>query len=224
MILSFLLLAQTKTSATIEIILFLLVAAIIGYITAWLYYRSVYMKKIGAREAELEKREKMIRELKEQLDKLQSERDNLERELKSVRGEIENKNVEIRNLDMKHNALQTLHTEAVEEIEELKIKLKAAKASLEEKDDVLVRVARRKHLLDYSSFGTATAEEKDNLKMIKGIGPFIEKRLHALEIFTFRQISKFSKKDIDTVNEAIEYFRGRIERDKWLDQAKELLS
>jgi len=48
--------------------------------------------------------------------------------------------------------------------------------------------------------------------MISGIGPFIEERLHALDIFTFSQISKFTSEDINTINDAIEYFSGRIER------------
>jgi predicted flap endonuclease-1-like 5' DNA nuclease len=94
---------------------------------------------------------------------------------------------------------------------------------LYEKDEALVLIAQRKHLLDYNSLGTAISAEKDDLKMISGIGPFIEERLHALDIFTFRQISKFTKKDINTINIAIEYFSGRIERDEWVAQAKELV-
>ena len=97
--------------------------------------------------------------------------------------------------------------------------------SLLEKDNeiehlILDNIAQRKHLLDYKSFGTATEAEKDDLKMISGIGPFIEKRLHALDIYTFRQISKFTARDIETINVAIIYFSGRIERDEWVAQAK----
>jgi predicted flap endonuclease-1-like 5' DNA nuclease len=87
----------------------------------------------------------------------------------------------------------------------------------------LILIAQRKHLLDYKSFGTATEAEKDDLKMISGIGPFIEERLHALDIYTFRQISKFTPQDINTINDAIEYFSGRIERDEWIAQARELV-
>jgi predicted flap endonuclease-1-like 5' DNA nuclease len=78
-------------------------------------------------------------------------------------------------------------------------------------------------LLDYSSFGTATEAEKDDLQMISGIGPFIEERLHEIDIFTFLQISKFTKRDINTIDIAIEYFSGRIERDEWVAQAEELV-
>jgi peptidoglycan hydrolase CwlO-like protein len=45
-------LAQTKTAAIFEILLLLLVAAIIGYIIAWQYYKSVYTKKIDILESE----------------------------------------------------------------------------------------------------------------------------------------------------------------------------
>jgi predicted flap endonuclease-1-like 5' DNA nuclease len=59
--------------------------------------------------------------------------------------------------------------------------------------------------------------------MISGIGPFIEERLNALDIYTFIQIGKFTTHDIDTINDAIEYFSGRIERDEWVAQARELV-
>jgi predicted flap endonuclease-1-like 5' DNA nuclease len=88
---------------------------------------------------------------------------------------------------------------------------------------ILAHIAERKHLLDYKSFGTATEAEKDDLKMISGIGPFIERRLHAVDIYTFRQISKFTAKDIEKINVAIVYFSGRIERDEWVAQARELV-
>jgi len=86
-----------------------------------------------------------------------------------------------------------------------------------------VNIAKGRQLLDYKSFGIATEAEKDDLKMISGIGPFIEERLHALAIYTFSQISKFTAQDIETINDAIEYFSGRIERDEWVAQARELV-
>jgi predicted flap endonuclease-1-like 5' DNA nuclease len=48
-------------------------------------------------------------------------------------------------------------------------------------------------------------------------------KLNALDIYTFRQISNFDKDDIAAVTEAIEYFPGRIERDEWIFQAKEVI-
>jgi predicted flap endonuclease-1-like 5' DNA nuclease len=166
------LLVQTKGVATIEIISMLLGAAIIGYITAWLYYKSIYTKRIEA---------------------IESDKHELNNRIVNLNGEI--------------NELHKSLSEKDDEMENL----------------ILVNIAQRKHLLDYKSFGTATEAEKDDLKMISGIGPFIERRLHAVDIYTFRQISKFTAKDIETINVAIVYFSGRIERDEWVAQARELV-
>jgi predicted flap endonuclease-1-like 5' DNA nuclease len=203
------LLAQTKSAATIEIILLLLGAVIIGYVTAWLYYKSVYVKQIEDNEAEIDKLKKQISDLEEDrlnFQKLLLEKDN-----------------EIIHLKKEMKAFKALNAEAVQETDDLTLKNEETEQLLSERDEALADIAKRKHLLDYNSFGTASDTEKDDLKMISGIGPFIEERLHALDIYTFKQISKFTKKDIETINVAIEYFSGRIERDEWVAQAKELV-
>ncbi len=76
--------------------------------------------------------------------------------------------------------------------------------------------------LNFDSFGVADASVKDDLKLISGVGPFIEEKLNSIGIYTFDQISRFTKEDIDTVTELIQFFPGRIERDNWTDQASKL--
>jgi predicted flap endonuclease-1-like 5' DNA nuclease len=66
--------------------------------------------------------------------------------------------------------------------------------------------------------------EKDDLTLIKGIGPFIEKRLNMLGIYTFRQISEFTPETIEHISKAIEFFPKRIVRDNWVGQAKDFCS
>lgn len=63
--------------------------------------------------------------------------------------------------------------------------------------------------------------EKDDLKLISGVGPVLEEKLNDLGIFHFWQVAKFEARDIDLVNDAMA-FPGRIERDEWIDQAKNL--
>jgi len=63
--------------------------------------------------------------------------------------------------------------------------------------------------------------DKDDLKLISGVGPVLEDKLNELGIYHFWQIAKFEAKDIDLVNDAMA-FPGRIERDEWIDQAKTL--
>ena len=108
--------------------------------------------------------------------------------------------------------------------EEAKKAAAAKPANKEEKKKAeLKRVKERSKSIDFKVLGTAKASEKDDLQVIKGIGPFIEEKLNALGIYTYLQISKMTDKLEDQVNEAIEFFPGRVKRDQWVNQAKILL-
>lgn len=63
---------------------------------------------------------------------------------------------------------------------------------------------------------------KDDLKLIAGVGPFIEKKLNGLGLFSYKQIAALDHNAIQLVTEAIEFFPGRIERDNWVGQAQDL--
>lgn len=67
--------------------------------------------------------------------------------------------------------------------------------------------------------GSVTAAG-DDLKRISGIGPAIERVLHANGITTFRQIAEWSEIDIDRVATQLGAFRDRIRREGWTDQAR----
>ncbi|RJV00506.1 MAG: hypothetical protein DWC06_06955, partial [Candidatus Poseidoniales archaeon] len=91
------------------------------------------------------------------------------------------------------------------------------------KKEELKRVKANASKIDFKVLGTAKASDKDDLQIIKGIGPFIEEKLNALGIYTYLQISKMTSKLEDNVNLAIEFFPGRVKRDQWVAQAKILL-
>lgn len=61
----------------------------------------------------------------------------------------------------------------------------------------------------------------DDLKKIKGVGPALEKTLNELGFYHFDQIAGWRKKEIEWVDERLK-FKGRIERDEWIKQAKAL--
>ena len=65
------------------------------------------------------------------------------------------------------------------------------------------------------------AGEPDDLKQIGGIGPALEKKLNALGITTFAQIAALNEDQIKAIDETLN-FQGRIERDKWVEQAQTL--
>jgi predicted flap endonuclease-1-like 5' DNA nuclease len=64
--------------------------------------------------------------------------------------------------------------------------------------------------------------EEDNLQDIVGIGKVFEQTLHELGITSFRQIAAFDVNDIARVNRELKEFKGRMEQDDWIGQAKEL--
>jgi predicted flap endonuclease-1-like 5' DNA nuclease len=60
----------------------------------------------------------------------------------------------------------------------------------------------------------------DDLKLIVGIGPVLERMLHQLGVTTFRQIARWSERDIDEFDAKLPEFPGRIRRDGWVTQAR----
>ena len=62
----------------------------------------------------------------------------------------------------------------------------------------------------------------DDLKLIVGVGPVLERMLQRLGIGTYRQIARWSDHDIDTFDARLPEFRGRIRRDGWVTQARSL--
>ena len=62
----------------------------------------------------------------------------------------------------------------------------------------------------------------DDLKMIVGVGPVLERMLHQLGVTTFRQVAYWSERDIDEFDAKLHEFPGRIRRDGWVTQAREL--
>ncbi len=68
----------------------------------------------------------------------------------------------------------------------------------------------------------ASAPQGDDLKLIKGVGVAIEQKLHAIGVTRFQQIAEFTEADIERVSKELN-FSGRIQREQWVAQAKELL-
>lgn len=62
----------------------------------------------------------------------------------------------------------------------------------------------------------------DDLKLIVGIGPVLERMLQKMGVSTYRQIARWSERDIDDFDARLPEFPGRIRRDAWVTQARAL--
>lgn len=65
--------------------------------------------------------------------------------------------------------------------------------------------------------------DADDLSQIKGIGEELTKRLNKLGVTQFEQVSNFSDDDIALLDGVLN-FKGRIERENWVEQARELFA
>ena len=65
----------------------------------------------------------------------------------------------------------------------------------------------------------ARGGEADDLKLLKGVGPKLEGTLNELGFYHFDQIAAWSEAEVAWVDTRLK-FKGRIERDGWIEQAK----
>ena len=68
----------------------------------------------------------------------------------------------------------------------------------------------------------ASEYDRDNLTLIEGVGPFLEKKLNDIGIFSFAQIAALSTEEIQQLTRNIGHIPGRIEQDDWVGQAAKL--
>lgn len=150
-----------------------------------------------------------IRSLQDQL----ADKDRLLADCGRRRQELENEAEALRKqLAASQDTLEQVKEEAEDELEKAR----------QREAEILKRIQERAKDIDFDRIGTASPDDKDDLLIIKGIGPFIEKKLHSIGIYTFRQIANFTPEDEEKVNEVIEFFPGRIRREKWVEQAAAL--
>jgi predicted flap endonuclease-1-like 5' DNA nuclease len=86
--------------------------------------------------------------------------------------------------------------------------------------DPIVRARRvddQANLLTHAAFG-----DSDDLELIVGVGPMLTELLHEIGVFYFWQIAEWTDADIAYVDGKLMHFRGRIERDGWVGQSREL--
>lgn len=88
----------------------------------------------------------------------------------------------------------------------------AAKKAAPKKEEPKEKVAPNKE---------TAASGDDDLKKLSGIGPVLEKKLHEAGVTSFAQIAAWGRAEIEDFDEKLS-FKGRIEREGWVDQAKKL--
>jgi len=95
-------------------------------------------------------------------------------------------------------------------------------ADIEQKQSAAIKDARQSKVVPISDAPPPNSEDMDDLQQIVGVGKAFELTLHELGIYNFKQIAAFDLGDIARVNAELKDFKGRMEQDDWIGQAKDL--
>jgi predicted flap endonuclease-1-like 5' DNA nuclease len=95
-------------------------------------------------------------------------------------------------------------------------------AEIEQKQSAAIKNARQSKVVRISDAPPPNSEDMDDLQQIVGVGKAFELTLHELGIYNFKQIAAFDLGDIARVNAELKDFKGRMEQDDWIGQAKDL--
>jgi predicted flap endonuclease-1-like 5' DNA nuclease len=95
--------------------------------------------------------------------------------------------------------------------------------AIEKQQRSALKDARKSAAAQATNSKKPAKQEKDDLQQIIGIGKVFEHTLLELGICSFRQIANFGVADVARVNAELKEFKGRMEQDDWIGQAKDLL-
>jgi predicted flap endonuclease-1-like 5' DNA nuclease len=123
---------------------------------------------------------------------------------------------------------QGVASESEKQSETLRIRLDEVEQNfleLEKQQQSAIKQAREEAATanDPHAYDDEPVQEVDDLKQIIGIGKVFEGALNELGVYSFGQLANFGMADIARVNAKLKEFKGRMEQDDWIGQAKELL-
>lgn len=90
-------------------------------------------------------------------------------------------------------------------------------------DAALARAQRPREAAAPEFLSAPRGGKADDLKLIRGIGPRLERLLNEVGVWHFDQIAAWRARDIALVDEKMTGFHGRITRDEWVRQAREIV-
>ena len=195
---------------------------------------------LAAREGEL-------RDLRNELatvDQLKSQVHDLEEILAAKSREIEKLNgskalaeklqEQVRRLEsqpQEARELEQLHRELAESREELGRVNRELEEALALNDNPAIQgtpLPTKRFLVEGDSAGevlrvdlNSSHPQRDDLKLIKGVGKVMEQKLHEYGVYRFQQIGQWTDSVIEDFTDSLP-FGNRVTRDDWVSQAREL--
>ncbi len=206
---------------------FLVIGIIIGWVIGWIidivFWRGRYEKleqqvatlttENATLEAELENKLQIATVDSAEIEALQIDIDEVSEQHGALKTQLLNAQAEIERLKQQRSELTG---SAESEMQRLRDKLKTTETKLEETENRLVEADSKISVVD--STPQVIVKQKDDLKLIHGIGKTYEKRLNKAGVQTFAEMGAL------TVERVIEIVKAKqwqaTEAPNWLEQAK----
>ncbi len=129
---------------------------------------------------------------------------------RNIQMELDNLHRKISNREKKIVSLRR-------DLDQCRMTLKAYKTDMEEacRPSLVPRLPNR--------VPPARAFEADDLKQISGVGPALEGKLNALNIYTYEQMAALTPEVISELEYTLEFISDRIVQENWVGQAQKIL-
>jgi predicted flap endonuclease-1-like 5' DNA nuclease len=177
---------------------------------------DLYQRQLGELDELREKLQSLTEAKREQEARAQSDIAQNEQRLSALRDELEELG--------RQNAAQrdALETSARSE-QELRVELSRLTKEISTLRTSRAAAGAQGSQPEAQPVAAAADSEHDDLKRIKGIGPGLEKLLNQHGVSRFSDIAGWQAKDIAWFSSRLN-FKGRIERDDWVGQARLLMA
>ena len=218
----------------VQTFILLLIAGLLGLIFGWYLTRISAAAAGSSLQARLRNAEKDVRELRTELDAMATAKSNCDNERRLLSDELSD--MRARQDATQGDAEDTKALAALQsELDQCRAALSggAVERSEQEVDSAAIASAAAAAASGAQRLmagvqapppsATAPGESADDLRQIKGIGPKIAGILGELGIRRFDQIAAWTPENIEWVNAHLK-FKGRVEREDWISQAKALIA
>lgn len=158
----------------------------------------------------------------EEKDAAESKLGGLDADLTGARTELDTCNATVATLTADLATARSEAEAAQQASASLDAELAAARARIEELEGADDPAVNWKQGL--TSLGTPGAAHKDDLKVVNGIGPKMEELLNGFGVQSWEQLAWLSPDEVQRLDDALQEFPGRIERDEWVPQANDLIT
>lgn len=192
----------------------LLIAAILGFILGWLLsklFGGNASVDTSALDAEIAGHKRKISTLEADLKTCQDSRTSMEGELK--------------DWSAKAATLSSAGAVATDggDSAKLQAEIDALKLKLDETENERVYLLGqvKKAESGESIKREVPMDQRDDLELINGVGPVLERMLYDMGIYFFKDVASWDAAKVAEMDEKLPRFRGRIEREGWVESAKE---